>query len=350
MVVAFRWFVPLLASVAVVTPCWSQETPRPLREFARRQRLLVGTAVGYSELVDDPRFAQTAARECNLVTTENELKWGIVHPAPDTFDFTRADAIVDFARANRMKVRGHTLVWHQQNPAWLTNGTFTRDELIALLRTHIHTVAGRYRRRIKHWDVVNEAFDDASGTLRDTLWLRGIGPEYIELAFQFAHEAAPRAKLFYNDFLIELIGPKFDAVYALVADLKARGVPIHGVGFQAHAFLSTSCTTCFDQMATRFKQIADLGLEVAITELDVPIVQPTTPAALADQAVLYDTALAACLSVRRCRTFVMWGLTDRYSWIPSFFPTMDDALILDRDYAPKPAYFALRDRLAGPRR
>jgi endo-1,4-beta-xylanase len=323
-------------------------TATSLRCAAASRNLAIGSAVGSPELGSDPTYGEVLAREFNIVTPENDMKWGLIHPERNRYDFAAADAIVQFAHQHRMKVRGHNLAWHTQNPPWLVDGNFGREESISILHEHIQTVVGHYRGQIAEWDVVNEAFDDTGGGRRDTLWQQRIGPDYIELAFRFAHEADPDAKLFYNDFLIEFAGLKFNAVLALATDFKDRGVPIDGVGFQAHAILGVGNPRWFKNLQSNLQQVANLGLDVSITELDVPIVLPTTSDALATQASLYQAAIDACLAVPRCHTFVMWGFTDRYSWIPSTYPGLGDALIFDRSYQPKPAYDALRQRLNKP--
>lgn len=305
---------------------------------AQRGHRTIGTAVEGHQL-DRPADAALIAREFSVVTPENAMKWGPVHPERTRYDFAAADRIVEFARAHGQAVRGHTLVWHQQNPAWLVDGSFTRDELVGILRDHIHTVVGRYRGEVAHWDVVNEAVDD-QGRMRDNLWLRGIGPEYVELAFRFAHEADPSARLFYNDYLIERAGPKADAVDRLVTGLLERGVPIEGVGFQMHVFTPGLMPSAGD-LAAQFRRYADRGLDVAVTELDVALLLPSSPQALVDQAAAYGRAASACLSVARCKTFVMWGYTDGDSWIPTTFPGFGDALVFDADLRPKPAYESL---------
>lgn len=322
----------------------------PLRRLALARGIHVGTAVADAPLTGDATYRSVLRREYSVVTPENAMKWGPIHPERDRYDFAAADRLIAAARAARQRIRGHNLVWYMQNPAWLTDGDLTRDQAIAVLRDHIHTVVGRYRGKIAQWDVVNEAFNDLDGTLRNTIWLQRIGVEYLELAFRFAHEADPRAKLYYNDFLSESSPPKFEAILALVTELKARGVPIDGVGFQAHAFYGVGCTGCVTTLAEQMARVAAAGFDVAITELDAGLPQPTTPALLEQQAQFYGDVVAACRAVRRCRTIVTWGFTDKYSWIPSFMPGRDDALPFDRMYEPKPAYFAIRRALTAPRR
>ena len=296
-------------------------------------------------LRNEPEYAETLSREFNLVTPENSLKFGPVHPDRDRYAFGEADLIVDFAEDHRMQVRGHTLVWHNQLPAWLTEGDWAREELADVLHDHIVTVVGRYRGRVVAWDVVNEAVGD-SGSLRDTIWLRVIGPEYVDLAFQWAHEADPDARLFYNDYGAEGLGPKSDAIYAMVESMVQRGVPIHGVGLQMH----TSLGGCPDPgaVAANIERLAALGLEVHITEMDVRIPEPVTPEKLEAQARIYRDVLRVCVSARGCTAFVLWGFADCHSWIPDFFPGYGAGLIFDENYAPKPACDAIEDELTTP--
>lgn len=342
---------PIAGAILAVALCvhagaaFAASATAPLRRLAASRGLHIGTAVSDDALVSDPDYRRVLRREFNIVTPENVMKWGPIHPERDRYDFAAADRLVAEARKAHMRVRGHTLVWYMQNPAWLTGGAFTRDEAIAVLHDHIGTVVGRYRGKVAQWDVVNEAFGDLDGNPRNTIWRQRIGPDYIEMAFRFAHEADPRAKLYYNDFLTEISAAKFDAVLALVTDLKARGVPIDGVGFQTHAFYGVGCTGCVTTLAEQFARVAAAGLDVAVTELDAGLPQPTTPALLQQQADFYGGVVAACRSVRRCRTIVSWGFTDRYSWIPAFIPGQDDALPFDRAYQPKPAYFAIQRAL-----
>jgi endo-1,4-beta-xylanase len=315
----------------------------PLRDSAARQHMLAGAAVAVGPLREDAQYRTTLAHEYNAVTPENAMKWDTIHPEPDRYDFAPADSIVRFARDHDMSVRGHTLVWYRQVPSWVTDRSWTRAELEQVLHDHIRTVVGHYRGKVAQWDVVNEAVDD-QGKLRDTVWMRVIGPDYIDLAFRWAHETDPAAKLFYNDYDIEFPGAKADAVKALVHGLVKRGVPIDGVGIQAHELTvrPPSRTNLEDALRT----FTDDGLETAITENDVGIFLPSNPDKLGEQAKIYGQVLDACLAVPRCRTFVTWGFTDKYSWIPGELPGFGDALPYDKDYEPKRALLTLRGRLA----
>ncbi len=292
---------------------------------------------------NEPTYAEILGREFNMLTPENVMKFSIIHPQPDQYAFEGGDMLVDFAEEHGMKVRGHTLVWHQQLPDWVTSRDWTRDELIQVLRDHITTVVGHYRGRVAAWDVVNEAISDGGG-MRHTIWSKVIGPEYIEMAFQWAHEADPDALLFYNDYSGEGLGPKSDAIYELVQGLVQRGVPIHGVGLQMHVPLTGYPPP--QALAVNMERLSQLGLRVHITEMDVRIAQPVTQEELEKQAQAYADVLNACVAAPNCDAFVLWGFTDRHSWIPDFFTGWGSALIFDEQYTPKPAYYAIQNTLA----
>ncbi len=318
-----------------------------LRELAAARGLRIGAAINSATVLTDATYADTLRREFDMAVSENAMKWGPIHPDPDTFATVDPDAQVAFAEANGMAFRGHTLAWHNQNPPWLVAGPFTREQRIEQLRSHIAAVVGRYKGRVAQWDVVNEAFDGLVGT-RDP-WSVDIGfPEYLDIAFTAAHEADPAAKLFYNDYAIETPGPRFEYVVDLVAGMQARGVPIHGVGLQAHQGARACTEACANAALVNMVRLNEMGLEVAITELDVAIQLPVDEAELADQASVYRSLLQACLLAPNCHTFVLWGFTDNFSWIPSFRPGFGAALPFDEAYQPKPAYFALAETLADP--
>ncbi len=331
-------------------------TGQSLRAVADRAGILIGTAVRPAQLLE-LAYASTLAREFNLVEPEDALKWEILRPARNTFDFTDADRIVAFARLHGMKVRGHTLVWTHQNPPWLMQERFNEKELSSLLHEHINKVVGRYRGEIFAWDVVNEAIDE-NGALRSSLWYDrpGIGlakqrTAYIEQAFRWAHEADPAALLFYNDGGGEALNVKSDAIYEMVRDFRQRGIPIAGVGLQMHSDL----TTDVPGIAQNIRRLTNLGLQVHITETDVGIPVDTKrhvldPRDLERQAKVYTAILDACLRQRGCTVFQTWGFTDKYSWINSSSRgTRGAALFFDVQYHPKPAYFAVKEILGRQR-
>jgi endo-1,4-beta-xylanase len=316
-----------------------------LRQAAGNSALRIGAAVEPGLLAADAAYRSTVSREFNTLTPENVMKFDHIHPAPESYDFCDSDALVSYAAASHMQVRGHTLVWHQQLPEWLSRGEFSRDELIAILRGHIQTVVGRYRGMVWAWDVVNEAFE-ADGSLRDSLWLRGIGPEYIEMAFGWAHQADPGALLFYNDFAAEGMGAKSDAVYALLARLRSQGVPVHGAGLQMH--LEAGKAPARTAIERNMNRLAALGLEIHVTEMDVRVALPATEQKLAAQADTYRDVVNACVAVAACRSITFWGVTDSHSWIPAAgaFAGFGSALLLDEAYGYKPAYQGVSEALA----
>jgi endo-1,4-beta-xylanase len=195
--------------------------PDSLRALASKVGLRIGTAVNTDALAANAQYRQITADQFSSVTPENVMKWQVVEPAQGTYDWSAADQLVSFADSNGQLVRGHTLVWQNQLPDWLTTGTFTPAQLRELLHKHITDEVSHFKGHIWQWDVVNEAFND-DGTTRDTLWLRAMGPGYIADAFRWAHQADPRALLFYNDYNIEGMGAKSDAVFALVKQLRAE--------------------------------------------------------------------------------------------------------------------------------
>ena len=318
----------------------------PLRTLARRAGIRIGTAVDMSALDDDATYRRLVAREFNTVTAENVMKWGPLEPQRGVYDWAPADQLVDFARRNGQTVRGHTLVWHNQLPEWLTSGTFTPAELRQILRRHIFEVVGHFKGRIWHWDVANEVIDD-DGELRDSIFLRALGPGYIADAFRWAHQADPRARLYLNDYNNEGVNAKSDAYHALVRQLRREGVPVHGYGMQGHFATQYGFPGDVLQNMRRFEA---LGLETAFTEVDVRITLPVDAAELQAQAQGYNTLLQACLLARRCVSYTVCGFTDRYSWVPGVFPGEGAANLLDENYRPKPAYDTIRNTLALARR
>jgi endo-1,4-beta-xylanase len=327
-----------------------------LRDLAPRG-FVIGSAVaggGHHETMpypdpfpNDREYRELLAEEFSSLSPENQMKWEFIHPDRNTWNFGPADAIVAFAQKNHQVVRGHTLLWHSQNPAWLENGSFTDEELRAILKDHITTVVGRYAGRIQQWDVANEIFTDSGQLRTENIWIRRLGPGIIADAFRWAHQADPRAKLFFNDYGVESVNAKSNAYYALVQQLRAQRVPVDGFSVQAHLSLQYGFPGDLQQNLQRFD---DLGLETAVTELDVRMPLPAgepTAADLAKQADYYGQTLQACLAVEDCNSFTLWGFTDKYSWVPVFFSGEGEANVMDEQFDPKPAYFRLQQELRG---
>ncbi|TDB82523.1 endo-1,4-beta-xylanase [Micromonospora sp. KC721] len=285
-----------------------------------------GAAVGTYKF-NDNTYMTVLNREFNSVVAENEMKWDATEPQRGVFNYSAGDRIVGHARSRGMSVRGHTLLWHTQQPTWAQrlSGTDLRNAAI----NHVTQVATHYRGQIHSWDVVNEAFaDGGSGGRRDSN-LQRTGNDWIEVAFRAARAADPGAKLCYNDYNTDGINAKSTGIYNMVRDFKARGVPIDCVGIQSH--LGTSIPGDYQANLQRF---ADLGVDVQITELDVT--------QGANQASIYATVTRACLAVARCTGITVWGVRDCDSWRGG-----ENALLFDCAGNKKPAYTAVLDTLNG---
>lgn len=298
-----------------------------------------GAAV--SNNLGDPQYVDILDTQFTGVTPENEMKWDATERTPGVFSFAAADVIVDHARERSMAVRGHTLVWHSQLPAYVSAIT-DPDELRATVDRHITEVAGHFRGQVEYWDVVNEAFLD-DGSRRQSVFQTVLGDGYIEDAFRTARASDPDAKLCYNDFSVEGVNAKSDAAFNLVRDFKARGVPIDCVGFQAHLVLGQIPA----DLRANIQRFADLGVEVQITELDIRMQLPADAAKLAQQAEDYATVVRACLAVAECTSITVWQVSDRESWVPSTFAGQGAALLFDEDRAAKPALDATIAALGG---
>jgi endo-1,4-beta-xylanase len=308
----------------------------PLRALAKRRGIAVGASVLTSNDLTDSQYASLLGSEYDMLTPENDMKWSAVHPDPGVYDFAAPDLDVSFAQSHGMAVRGHNLAWSTNNPTWLTTVPWSRDQLLTILHDHISTVVGHYRGKVAQWDVVNEGF---SG-----FWWDHIGPQYIDLAFQWAHEADPSARLFFNDYGAEGLGGKSDALYNFVRVLKQRGIPIDGVGLESHFDLNPPP---LGDIAANMRRLKAVGLQTAITEFDVRLPVPASAKDLDRQRAIYKGLLATCVAASNCKTFATWGFTDKVSWVPSAYPGYGAALPFDENYAPKPAYYGLRAALGG---
>jgi len=329
------------APSAMPTPTPVPE-PAPLTEAAQMAGRKVGAAVQTSLLSGEPSYAATFERHFDYVTAEWEMKWDVTEPEPGAFDFSRGDQIVDFALAREIQVKGHTLVWHQQLPDWVEQ--LSPPELRIAFEDHVRGVAGHFAGRVHAWDVVNEAVADDGSGLRQTPFLQGLGPGYVADAFRLAREADPQALLIYNDYGAEGLNAKSDRVYQLVRDLVEAGVPIDGVGLQMH--VSAGGHPPASDIAANMRRIAELGLLVQITEMDVRIAElsGTLEARLQRQREAYREIVGVCVAEPACDAVTFWGFTDAHSWIDAFLGP-DDPLLFDAQYRPKPAFFGVEDAL-----
>ncbi len=336
--------------MAPLAPDTTKTTPPdtvPLRVYGAARGRWIGAATGSVLTMpgDSGALLRTiVAREFSMLWTGTYMKMDYLRPSRSSWNYTQADSVVAFGQRNGMVVRGHTLVWHSQVPAWVTSGNFPPDTLAAILQDHITRVMTHFKGKLTAWDVVNEAMGD-DAAIRQTLWYTAIGPDYIERAFRWARAADPDVPLYYNDYNIETQNPKSDAVYRMLADLKAKAVPIDGIGFQFHYLASDAPSA--DAIAANFARFAALGLKIQITEADmhVPVVNGLASTAdLQTQATAYRNLVNACLRTPACNAIEIEGIYDGQAWVSD--PTKWGAPVLyDIHMQPKPAYYAVKAAL-----
>ncbi|WP_435853112.1 endo-1,4-beta-xylanase [Streptomyces lavendulocolor] len=320
----------LLAAAGVTTLAGAAEAAGTLGSAAAAKGRYFGAAVS-AQYLGEAGYVSTLDREFGSVTPENEMKWDAVEATRGTFAFGPADRIVAHAQGRGMSVRGHTLVWHSQLPGWVAG--LGASDLRSAMNHHITQVMQHYKGKVLAWDVVNEAFQDGgSGARRSSPFQDKLGNGFIEEAFRTARAADPAAKLCYNDYNTDGVNAKSNAVYAMVKDFKARGVPIDCVGFQSHFNSASPVPADYRANLQRF---ADLGVDVQITELDIE-------GSGSAQATAYGNVVGACLAVSRCTGITVWGVTDKYSWRSAGTP-----LLFDGSYTKKPAYDAVLAALGG---
>jgi endo-1,4-beta-xylanase len=309
----------------------SADAATTLKQLGDARGKDVGFALAPARL-GEAQYKAIADTEFSLVVAENAMKWDATEPTRNSFSFGQADQVASYASSGGKALYGHTLVWHSQLPGWVS-GITSGTDLLAAMRGHIAGVAGRYSGQVEAWDVVNEAFE-GDGSRRQSVFQQRIGNTYIEEAFRAARAADPTAKLCINDYSTDGVNAKSTAILNLVRDFKARGVPIDCVGFQAHLIVG-QVPGDFQANLQRF---IDAGVTVRVTELDIRMPTPASTANLQTQRSDYQKVFQACANLARCDGVTVWGLTDRYSWVPDTFPGQGAALIWDENYAKKPAY------------
>jgi endo-1,4-beta-xylanase len=322
-----------------------------------RDIFLLGTALNYEQIMGrDQASLEFIASQFSALTAENAMKWERLQSVEGSFNWRYADAMTAFARDNQLHVTGHTLVWHRQTPRWVfedkTGRAVSRDVLLARLQSHIRTVVGRYKGTVHSWDVVNEALNE-DGTLRDSPWRDIIGDDYIQKAFEFAHEADPAARLYYNDF--NLYKPaKRNAAIELVHRVRESGLPVHGIGMQAHYSLDSPAN--LSDVENSILAFADAGLDVLITELDVSVLPSPGEKNVYDKTFdpyvhelpasverEFDQRYSDLLQIflthsDKISRVTLWGVHDAQSW-KNNWPMRgrtDYPLLFDRNNRPKP--------------
>lgn len=362
------YFFTLFAVSGLFIRGQAQVTPEnpgdlPALKTVYRDFFLVGVAVGPGNLAGDE--SELILQQFNSLTAENVMKMGPIQPEENRFNWEPADRIVEFAQEHGLKMRGHTLCWHNQTPKWLfadeSGAQVDKETLLARLKAHIQAVVGRYKGKVYAWDVVNEVIDDHPGQFyRQSPWYSIIGEEYIAKAFEYAHEADPDALLFYNDY--NSVNPvKRDKIYAMLKRLLEAGVPVHGMGMQGHWSAFEPNET---DLRAAIEKYASLGLQIQITELDVSIYaaeagrrdlmpgekQEFTPELERKQLEQYRMFFQVFREYKQhISSVTFWNVSDRRSWL-DHFPVRgrkNYPLLFDRDLKPKKAFWEVVRFLSG---
>ena len=356
----------LLFIMVLITGCTKQE---PGLKDIFKDDFMIGVALNPYQLFGFDTLAQPLIlKHFNSITSENHMKWESIHPKPGVYDFTVADSLVAYGKRHGMYIYGHALCWHSQTPDWVYTDSLgnplTRDALLERMKEHIFTVAGRYKGKVDGWDVVNEAIDD-DGQMRKTKYYEIIGEDYVQKAFEFAHEADPGAELYYNDYNIEE-PVKRAGVIKLLKKLQEQGVKVYGVGLQGHYMLDFPTLADID---SSIRIYSDMGFKIEITELDVDVLPSVWDKAYADIAMKAEyketmnpyprglpDSVQNQLTARYADLFkifvkykdniervTFWGLHDGYSWKNDWpiYGRTNYPLLFDRNYQPKPAYDAV---------
>ncbi|KAK3943881.1 glycoside hydrolase superfamily [Diplogelasinospora grovesii] len=314
-----------------------------LNELAQKAgKKYFGTATDSPELYSHATYFSilTDRKEFGQLTPANGQKWSYIEPQYNVFNYTEGEVVTNIARQNGQMLRCHNLVWHRQLPNWVmtTTSTWDKANMTAMLRQHVYNEASHWKGQCYAWDVVNEGLNK-NGTYRDnSIFYQVLGEEYLKIAFEAAALADPSAKLYYNDYGIEAAGPKAEGAKRIVKLIKDAGLRIDGVGLQSH--FTVGGTPSIDRQISNMQSFAELGVEVAITELDIRLnlLPPVTAANLAQQKRDYKTTVGACMQVEKCVGVTVWDFYDPSSWVPSVFPEQGAATLYFANFTKHPAY------------
>jgi endo-1,4-beta-xylanase len=337
-----RWLaVPFIGVLLVALGLSLSASPAHAQDSLRDStNKLVGVAINPAWF-SNATYSNIVASQFSSITAENQMKWEALQPNPGQFNFGTANQIINFAQQNNQNMYGHTLLWHNQTPGWVTSQS--GGQLLNTMRNHITTVVSQLP-AVQQWDVVNEILEDNGQFRNSYLMNTGLGQGFVADAFRTAAAAGgPNKSYCMNDYNTHNINTKSNAYFNLVQQLLSQGVPINCIGFQTHLFLGENLST----MQANMQRFADLGLEVWITELDIRIPLPASQQELEQQAAMYAQVYQFCLNVSACRGVTAWNLHDGASWIPGTFPGEGAAHLYNENLQPKPAYFAALETLGG---
>ncbi|KAI0262822.1 endo-1,4-beta-xylanase C precursor [Gloeopeniophorella convolvens] len=297
-------------------------------------KVYFGSATDNPELTDTAYVAILSDNTMfGQITPGNSWKWDATEPSQGVFTFTQGDAILDLAQGNSQLLRGHNCVWYNQLPSWVSSGNFNASELSSIVANHCSTLVGHYKGDTYSFDIINEPFND-DGTWRSDVFYNTLGTAFVPTALNAARAADPSTKLYINDYNIEYAGAKATAMQNLVTSLKSAGTPVDGVGLQGHFILGEVPT----DLQSNLEAFSALGVEVAITELDIRMTLPATAANYEQQKTDYQSVISACNAVTGCVGVTIWDYTDKYSWVPSTFSGQGAACPWDSTLLKKPAF------------
>lgn len=333
----------IATAALTIAACTSNEVMTPLYIHAGFE---IGTAVGHREFKSDTLFRTILVREFNSMTAENVMKMAHLQPAEGVFHWAEADSLADFCARYNKRLHGHALNWYQSTPAWAKAYAGDSAALESILKNHITRVVEHFKGKAASWDVVNEAILDTTGAYRESIWYKTLGPAYIARAFTYAREADPDALLFYNDYSLTSDPVKRAGVLALINDLKTNGIPIDGIGLQEHIYMDSPSV---DEIRKALREFVATGLKIHISELDIsfnhfgkPPVYPVFTDSMANwQRERYRQVVQAYTEeVPDSQKYgiTLWGFTDKYTWVRSFFHQPDWPCLYDTALMTKPAY------------
>ncbi|MGP3984499.1 endo-1,4-beta-xylanase [Streptomyces sp. KR80] len=328
----------MLAAGLAASPSVHAAAPGSLGSLAKFKGRYFGSATDNPHMFDEP-YSSILGSEFTQITPGNRMKWQFTEPRQNQFSFGEADTVVNFAGDHDQIVRGHTLVWHSQLPSWVSS--LPPSQVQAAMNNHITREVTHFKGKIHSWDVVNEPFNE-DGTYRNSPFYNAMGGSYIAEAFRTARAADPSAKLCLNDYNVEGVNAKSNALYHLVSSLRSQGL-IDCVGLQAHLIVGRIP----GDMRSNLQRFANLGVDVQITELDIRMTLPRTIDKDSQQAADYATVVNACLAISRCTGITVWDFTDKHSWIPDVFPGQGAALPYDENFEKKLAYSSIWVALGG---
>ncbi|WP_128330492.1 endo-1,4-beta-xylanase [Apibacter sp. HY039] len=339
-----------LLSITILTSCrsdGSEDTviPPTVKEFTLKEAPFpIGFTVNSTLLNQDSKFRKILIEEASTLTPEYGMKMRTLLPSKDKYYWKEADDFVEFATNHNKRIHGHTLIWHTSTPDWVNNFTGDRNAWIELMKNYIHTVVGRYKGKITSWDVVNEAFLE-DGSYRPTIWYQKIGPEYIEFAFRFAHEADPNALLFYNDFGTDYLYKKSIAIGKMIELLQSKKIAIHGIGLQMHTRIKLN----EDYLTKAFTYFTKYNILIHISELDIRLGTNANPVHEFSEELAMEQKKQYKMIAKIFKDLVpeklqygitIWGVSDAHSWLTQL---PEWPLLYDKDYQKKPAYYGLQE-------